>query len=172
MAYRLREWLPPALLLLALATLIPFGGDRGYFYRDGVNSRHSATSVSLAENLSPACNARRARAAGYIAFGAGGQALPYAPTRLSVWREFPEPDSLSLPLGIREWSRSLGARASRPQSRACARRAFFLAIFIEGLTGVVLGLNSHSAIAALARVTLILTFSHQGRRDLSLAIRT
>ena len=58
MAYRLREWLPPALLLLALATLIPFGGDRGYFYRDGVNSRDSAKSMSLAENLSPAHNFR------------------------------------------------------------------------------------------------------------------
>ena len=40
------------------------------------------------------------------------------------------------------------------------------------LTGVGLGLNSHSAIAALARVTPILAFPHKGGRDLSLAIRT
>ena len=34
-----------------------------------------------------------------------------------------------------------------------------------------LALKFGSAKAALARVTLILTFSHQGRRDLSLAVR-
>ena len=62
MAYRLRECLPAALLLLALAALIPFGGDRGYFYRtdvsSGVENRDSAKSMSLAENLSPAHNFR------------------------------------------------------------------------------------------------------------------
>ena len=62
MASRLREYLPAALLLLALAALIPFGGDRGYFYRtdvsSGVDNRDSAKSMSLAENLSPAHNFR------------------------------------------------------------------------------------------------------------------
>ena len=56
---RLRECLPPALLLLALAALIPFGGDRGYFYRDSnLHNRNSAKTMSLAENLSPAHNFR------------------------------------------------------------------------------------------------------------------
>ena len=55
MISRLRGHLPAALLLLALAALIPFGGDRGYFYRDSnLHNRNTAKTLSLAENLSPA----------------------------------------------------------------------------------------------------------------------
>ena len=42
------------MLLLALATLIPFGGDRGYFYRTELHNLNSAKTLAMAENLSPA----------------------------------------------------------------------------------------------------------------------
>ena len=54
MASRLRGHLPAALLLLALAALIPFGGDRGYFYRTELHNLNSAKLMALADNLSPA----------------------------------------------------------------------------------------------------------------------
>ena len=54
MSARLREHIPTALLLLALAALIPFGGDRGYFYRNEIHNLNSSKTMALAENLSPA----------------------------------------------------------------------------------------------------------------------
>ena len=50
---RARGWLPAALLILALASLFAFGGDRGYFYRSPVHNENSAKNLALAENLSP-----------------------------------------------------------------------------------------------------------------------
>lgn len=47
-----RAWLPPALLLLALASVFIFGGDRGYFYRDEIHNWHSAKHLTIADNLS------------------------------------------------------------------------------------------------------------------------
>ena len=84
-----RDRLPPALLILALATLLAlfaFGGDRGYFYRSTVHNANSAKNLSLAENLSPADNFRLFRAdviaedgarryATYSRFPIGGTAL-------------------------------------------------------------------------------------------------
>jgi len=84
-----RGWLPPALLILVLATLLAlfaFGGDRGYFYRSTVHNANSAKNLSLAENLSPADNFRLFRAdiitadgaryyATYSRFPIGGTAL-------------------------------------------------------------------------------------------------
>ena len=84
-----RGWLPPALLILALAwlaALFAFGGDRGYFYRSTVHNANSAKNLSLAENLSPADNFRLFRAdvitadgarqyATYSRFPIGGTAL-------------------------------------------------------------------------------------------------
>ena len=58
MSPRLRELVPAALLLLALAALIPFGGDRGYLYRNEIHNYNSAKTMALAENLSPAHNFR------------------------------------------------------------------------------------------------------------------
>ena len=57
-AARARGWLPPALLILALASLFAFGGDRGYFYRSVTHTEPSAKNLALAENLSPADNFR------------------------------------------------------------------------------------------------------------------
>ena len=52
-----RRWLRPSalplvLLLLALATLFLFGGDRAYFYRTGLHDWSSGKALNLAENLS------------------------------------------------------------------------------------------------------------------------
>ena len=53
-----RAWLPPALLLLALASVFILGGDqRGYFYRSdnyraGAHDELSAKNMAIAENLS------------------------------------------------------------------------------------------------------------------------
>ena len=44
--------LPLALLLLALATLFPFGNDRGHFYRPGHHDWISSEHLTLAANLS------------------------------------------------------------------------------------------------------------------------
>ena len=70
----------------------------------------------------------------------------------------------------------LGARASRRRSRACARRALTLAFSHKGLIGVGLRLwerGRPARNAALARGdTLILAFSHKGRRDPLTAICT
>ena len=55
---RARGWLPVALLILALASLFAFGGDRGYFYRSPVHNENSAKNLALAENLSPSDNFR------------------------------------------------------------------------------------------------------------------
>ena len=55
-ALRLRErrgWLPTALLLTALAALIPLGGDRSHFYRPTSHTWDSVKNLQLAENLSP-----------------------------------------------------------------------------------------------------------------------
>ena len=53
-----RAWLPPALLILALAALFAFGGDRSYFYRAWFHNENSAKNLALAENLSPRDNFR------------------------------------------------------------------------------------------------------------------
>ena len=47
-----RAWLPSALLLLALASVFIFGGDRGHFYRESHHDARSARSMAIAENLS------------------------------------------------------------------------------------------------------------------------
>ena len=47
-----RAWLPPALLLLAIASMFLFGGDRGHFYREAHHDALSARSLAIAENLS------------------------------------------------------------------------------------------------------------------------
>ena len=47
-----RAWLPPALLLLALASVFLFGGDRAYFYKDDASIGHSAKVLAIADNLS------------------------------------------------------------------------------------------------------------------------
>ena len=54
-----RAWLPPALLLLALASVFIFGGDQrgGYFnrsfsYGEGIHDELSAKNMAIAENLS------------------------------------------------------------------------------------------------------------------------
>ena len=44
--------LPLVLLLLALSTLFLFGGDRAYFYRDGIHDWNSSRVLGFAENLS------------------------------------------------------------------------------------------------------------------------
>ena len=58
-----RGWLPPAALFLAMfAALLALGGDRGHFYRPGGSHDHNvATSLAIAENLSPARNFLLAR---------------------------------------------------------------------------------------------------------------
>ena len=54
---RLQFWnqpsgLPLVLLLVAMATLFLFGGDRTLFYRDGHHDGNSSKTLTLAENLS------------------------------------------------------------------------------------------------------------------------
>ena len=54
---RMREWLPPALLLAAMSAALVFGGARDTFYR--VNESHaflSSQHLSVAANLSPRHN--------------------------------------------------------------------------------------------------------------------
>jgi len=46
--------LPVALLLLALAAVFVFGGDRAHFYRPKLDGWDSSKNLALAENLSPA----------------------------------------------------------------------------------------------------------------------
>ena len=46
-----RDWLPLALLLLALSSVFLFGGARGYFYKDGLQNYDSAKNLTIAENL-------------------------------------------------------------------------------------------------------------------------
>ena len=48
-----RDRLPLALLLIALAALIPLGGDRSYFYRPTSHTWDSVKNLQLAEHLSP-----------------------------------------------------------------------------------------------------------------------
>ena len=48
----LRGALPPALLLLALASVFVFGNDRSQFYREGTHSRDSADALAVAAHLS------------------------------------------------------------------------------------------------------------------------
>ena len=48
-----RAWLPPALLLLALASVFILGDDqRGYFYRSGAHGEMSSKNMVIVENLS------------------------------------------------------------------------------------------------------------------------
>ena len=53
-----RDWLPLGILLAALVSLFALGGDRGYFYREGVihvgglHSFFTAETLGIAENLS------------------------------------------------------------------------------------------------------------------------
>ncbi len=46
-----RVWLPLAILLLALSTLLAFGGDRGHFYRPWVHDWISVQDLALADSL-------------------------------------------------------------------------------------------------------------------------
>ena len=49
-----QAWLPPVILLLALASVFLFGGDRrSYFYREENHSWRSAKHLTIAENLAP-----------------------------------------------------------------------------------------------------------------------
>ena len=48
-----RDWLPPAILLAALASIFALGGDRGYLYRDGgIHNQTSIKTLGIVENLS------------------------------------------------------------------------------------------------------------------------
>ena len=47
-----RAWLPPAMLLLALASVFLFGGDRSHFYREHSHNLLSAERLAISENLS------------------------------------------------------------------------------------------------------------------------
>ena len=47
-----RAWLPTALLLLALASVFLFGGNRGYFYKNATHTHNSAKALAVADNLS------------------------------------------------------------------------------------------------------------------------
>lgn len=49
----LGRWLPVAALLLALATLFAWGGDRDRFYRAGIHNVQSGKNLAMAENLTP-----------------------------------------------------------------------------------------------------------------------
>lgn len=51
--YRRSPALPLALLLLALATVFFFGGDRGYFYKPFVDDHVTFNHMTVAENLAP-----------------------------------------------------------------------------------------------------------------------
>ena len=53
---RVREWLPLLALLVGLASMFVFGGDRGHYYRPGVHDGISSQSMALAANLSPEHN--------------------------------------------------------------------------------------------------------------------
>ncbi len=58
---RRREWLPLAILLIALASLFALGGDRGFLYRPfGIHNELTAKNLAVAENLSPSHNFRLA----------------------------------------------------------------------------------------------------------------
>ena len=55
---RWRDWLPLAILLVALSSLFALGGDRGWFYRSsgggsGMGGALSHETLAIAENLSP-----------------------------------------------------------------------------------------------------------------------
>ena len=47
------DWLPLALLLIALSTVFIFGGDRGHFYRPHEHNGISSDHLRIAVNLSP-----------------------------------------------------------------------------------------------------------------------
>ena len=47
-----RAWLPPALLLIALASVFLFGGDRGYLYKTGPHDYMTEKNLAIAENFS------------------------------------------------------------------------------------------------------------------------
>ncbi len=49
-------WLPLVLLLVGLASMFAFGGDRGHYYRPGVHDGISSQSMAFAANLSPEHN--------------------------------------------------------------------------------------------------------------------
>ena len=51
--YRRSPAIPLALLLLALATVFLFGGDRGYFYKPLKHDHVTANHMTVAENLAP-----------------------------------------------------------------------------------------------------------------------
>ena len=57
-----RGWLPPlALPLFMFIALLALGGDRGYFYREGITHNfNTAKTLAIAENLSPEHNFRLA----------------------------------------------------------------------------------------------------------------
>ena len=54
LAARWRDWLPLAVLLVALASLFALGGDRGYFYRpNSIHNQITAKNLAIAGNMSP-----------------------------------------------------------------------------------------------------------------------
>ncbi len=56
---RRREWAPLAILIVALASALALGGDRGYLYRPfGIHNELTAKNMAVAENLSPKHNFR------------------------------------------------------------------------------------------------------------------
>ena len=60
---RWRDWLPLAILIIALASAVALGGDRGYFHRwDGSHNQITAKNLAIAENMSPKHNFRLATA--------------------------------------------------------------------------------------------------------------
>ena len=53
-AARWRDWLPLAVLIIALASVFALGGDRGYFYPSReFHNEISAKNLAIAENISP-----------------------------------------------------------------------------------------------------------------------
>ena len=58
---RWRDWLPLAVLIIALASAIALGGDRGYFHRwGGSHNQMTVKNLAIAENMSPKHNFRLA----------------------------------------------------------------------------------------------------------------
>ena len=60
---RWRDWLPLAVLLVALASVFALGGDRGYFYREALDhNQMTGKNLAVAANMSPKHNFRLAAA--------------------------------------------------------------------------------------------------------------
>ena len=72
-----RGALPLALLLLALSAVFVFGGDRGYFYRQGHHDFITAQTMTVAANLSPDDGFRMCRRRKLLQDGEPACAFPH-----------------------------------------------------------------------------------------------